>query len=51
VNSILIEFIVLDLLGVATIYFGGWLEHRLRHAEAKTGPPSPPLDERVATPL
>jgi hypothetical protein len=51
VNSILIEFLVLDLLGVATIYFGGWMEHRLHRAEAKTAPPSPPLDERAATPL
>jgi hypothetical protein len=50
-HSIVIQFILLDLIGVAMIYCGGWVQHWLRHAEATNAEQPSPLDERAATPL
>jgi len=54
-NINIIEFVLLDLLGVALIWAGGWLESRLRGRWVKARVPGltglPPLDDRAATPL
>jgi hypothetical protein len=43
--------ILLDLIGVAMICCGAWVQHWLRHAEATNAEQPSPLDERAATPL
>ena len=45
---------LVDILGVAIICAGGWLEHRWRIRRARSHGPAPPvlpLDERAASPL
>jgi hypothetical protein len=55
VNLNLIESVLLDLLGLALIWAGGWVESRLRCRWVRPRAPGltvlPPLDDRAATPL
>jgi hypothetical protein len=54
-NINVIEYVLLDLIGVVLIWAGGWIESRLRRrcVRARAPGPSglPPLDDRAATPL
>jgi hypothetical protein len=54
-NIFIIEMISLNLLGVALICAGGWLERQLRGRWVRARAPGltglPPLDDRAATPL
>jgi hypothetical protein len=54
-NIFIIEFVILDVLGVALIWAGGWIESRLRGRWVRARAPGlaalPPLDDRAATPL
>jgi hypothetical protein len=54
-NINVIEYVLLDLIGVVLIWAGGWLESWLRRrcVRARAPGPSglPPLDDRAATPL
>jgi hypothetical protein len=54
-NINIIEYILLDLIGLALIWAGGWLEGRLRRrwfrVRASELSGLPPLDDRAATPL
>jgi hypothetical protein len=54
-NINIIECILLDLIGVALIWAGGWLESWLRSRWFSVRAPEltglPPLDDRAATPL
>jgi hypothetical protein len=54
-NLVVVYFSLLDVLGVAMIWAGGWLQHRWYCRRARQRVPatsaSPPLDERAATPL
>ncbi len=54
-NKFWIAFALLDLIGVAVVWAGGWLENWVRGRRAKPGSPPPttlpPLDDRAASPL
>lgn len=54
-NIFIIEFVMLDVLGVALIWAGGWIESRLRDRRVRARAPGltvlPPLDDGAATPL
>jgi hypothetical protein len=54
-HSIALEFIMLDVLGVAMVWAGGWLENRWRVHWARARTPADvaaaPLDGRAASPL
>ena len=53
--KIWIAFALLDLIGFAIIWAGGWVENRLRSGRNDRGSPLPsglpPLDDRAASPL
>jgi hypothetical protein len=55
VNIVIIDFVILDVLGVALIWAGGWIESRLRRRWVRARAPGmtvfPPLDDGAATPL
>jgi hypothetical protein len=50
-NLFVVYFALLDLLGVALILAGGWLDIRWRSHRARARAAALPLDERAASPL